>query len=121
MRPTSGEPVKDMRQRFGFCERAAPVTSPTPGMTLITPSGMPISLAKCATYRVESGVSSAGLTTQVLPAAMAGPMPQPQSRNGKFHGTMKPHGPQACRTTEASWPATGMAVSRESPCARLQK
>ena len=28
---------------------------------------------------MESGVSSAGLTTQVLPAAMAGAMPQPQS------------------------------------------
>ena len=47
-------------------------------------------------------MSSAGFTTQVLPAAIAGPMPQPQSRNGKFQGTIKPHGPQACRTTDAS-------------------
>ena len=49
MRPTSGEPVKDIRLRLGFLDNAAPVTSPTPGMTLITPSGMPISFAKCAT------------------------------------------------------------------------
>ena len=36
----------------------------------------------------------AGLTT-VLPAAIAGPIPQPQSRNGKFHGTINRTAPQA--------------------------
>ena len=37
-----------------------------------------------------SGVSSAGLSTTVLPAARAGAKPQPAMAMGKFQGTMTP-------------------------------
>jgi hypothetical protein len=40
-----------------------------------------------------SGVSSAGLSTTVLPAASAGPNAQPAIGMGKFHGTMTPTTP----------------------------
>ena len=40
-----------------------------------------------------SGVSSAGLTTTVLPAASAGAKPQPAIAMGKFQGTMTPTTP----------------------------
>ena len=83
-----------MRQRFGFRDRAAPVASPTPEMTLITPSGMPISLAKCATYRVDSGVSSAGLITQVLPVIVEGKILPETVPIGKFQGAMPPTTPR---------------------------
>ena len=40
-----------------------------------------------------SGVSSAGLTTTVLPAASAGANPQAAIAMGKFHGTITPTTP----------------------------
>ena len=51
---------------------AAPATGPVPVTTLTTPCGMPASVAASANSRQVSGVSSAGLSTMVLPAAMAG-------------------------------------------------
>jgi hypothetical protein len=47
-RPTSGDPVKLIRLMPGWAESAAPVTAPVPGITLITPSGSPISRASRA-------------------------------------------------------------------------
>ena len=49
-----------------------------------------------------SGVSSAGLTTTVLPAASAGAKPQPAMAMGKFHGTITP------TTPSGSWKVTSM-------------
>ena len=40
-----------------------------------------------------SGVSSAGLTTTVFPAANAGARPQPAMAMGKFQGTITPTTP----------------------------
>ena len=59
----------------------------------------------------ESGVSSAGLMTTVLPAAKAGAMFQPIKRMGKFQGKMNPHGPQGWRTVQASCPLIGQGVA----------
>jgi len=67
----------------------------------------------------DSGGSSAGLTTTVLPAAKAGAIPQPTSNMGKFQGTMKPQGPHGCRTVHASWPETAKAVRRSMCRARF--
>src|SRR6185437_6121501 len=92
-RPTSGEPVNVMRLIPACFARAAPAPAPNPVTILITPAGIPASSASLQKYSVERGVSSAGFTTTVFPAASAGAIPQHSKRNGKFHGTMNPHTP----------------------------
>ncbi len=54
------------------------------------------------------GVSSAGLSTTVLPAASAGAIPQPMIGIGKFQGTMMPTTPSASRKVTSRPPATGI-------------
>ena len=56
----------------GWDIRASPATRPVPVTTLTTPSGRPASVAASANISAVSGVSSAGLSTMVLPAAIAG-------------------------------------------------
>ncbi len=48
---------------------------------------------------VDSGVSSAGFSTIVLPAASAGPIFQLVNMSGKFHGTICPTTPTGTRMT----------------------
>ena len=50
-----------------------PDDRPGPTTTLTTPSGIPASRISSASRSAESGVSSAGLRTTVLPHASAGP------------------------------------------------
>ena len=61
--------------------------------TLITPAGMPASWASLAISSGVSGASSAGLSTTVLPMAMAGPVSWAVSGPGAFHGMMLAHTP----------------------------
>ena len=71
-----------------------------------------------AKRRAVSGVSSAGLSTTVLPAASAGPIFQEAMVSGKFHGTMSPTTPSGSRTVNPSPPDTGMvSPSRRSGAA----
>ena len=56
------------------------------GSTLTTPSGTPASARIAATASAESGVSLAGLSTTVQPAASAGPILRVAIAAGKFHG-----------------------------------
>ena len=65
-------------------------------MTLTTPSGSPASWRIFAIASIESGVCLAGLTTQVQPAAIAGPTLRVPIASGKFQGVMKMHGPTGC-------------------------
>ena len=62
-------------------------------MTFSTPAGSPASSRICASASIDSGVSFAGLTTIVQPAAIAGPILRVPIASGKFHGVMKTHGP----------------------------
>jgi hypothetical protein len=77
--PVSTDPVKAMQSTRSSAEIAAPI-SPAPATRLTTPSG------RCskadARASVESGVSSDGLQTTVLPAASAGASFQPSSSSG---------------------------------------
>ena len=86
--PTAVEPVKQTLRTSGWVTNRSPTTEPLPGSTVNTPSGMPASRASCPMSIAVSGVSSAGLSTTVLPAASAGAKPQPAIGIGKFHGTM---------------------------------
>ena len=71
--PTSVEPVKPIFATSGCSISRCPTTEPLPTTTLTTPSGMPASSASSPRRSAESGVSSAGFSTTVLPHASAGP------------------------------------------------
>ena len=53
-------------------------------------------------------MSSAGLSTTVLPAASAGAKPQPAIGMGKFQGTMMPTTPSGSKNVTSVPPATGI-------------
>ena len=71
-RPTSVEPVKAIFATSGCSTSRRPQTLPGPATTLRTPSGRPASSAIRSSSSAVSGVSSAGFSTTVLPAASAG-------------------------------------------------
>ena len=63
--------------------------------TFTTPSGTPASRRISATANADSGVSLAGFSTTVQPAASAGPILRVAIAAGKFHGvtsTLTPTG-----------------------------
>ena len=70
--PTAVEPVNDTMSTSGCATRWAPASGPLPVTTLSTPAGRPASAASSASRSDVTGVSSDGLSTMVLPAAMAG-------------------------------------------------
>ncbi len=90
------------------------------GTTLTTPVGSPRSASSeritSATSAVVSGVSRAGLTTTVHPAASAGPILRVAMAIGKFHGVTSSAGPTGRRKT--SWRLPPAGAVRASPSAR---
>ena len=101
-RPTSVEPVNTILPTSRCSTKRWPTTLPLPGSTWNTSSGSPASSASSARRMAVSGVSSAGLSTTVLPAASAGAKPHDAIGIGKFHGTMTP------TTPIGSWKVTLM-------------
>src|SRR5205085_7985809 len=71
-RPTSVEPVNAIFATSGCSTSLCPTTLPGPATTFTTPSGMPAAAAICSNLSAVNGVSSAGFSTTVLPAASAG-------------------------------------------------
>jgi len=70
-RPTSALPVNAILSTSSCSTRAAPV-SPMPVTMFTTPGGRPASAKLDASSRTLSGVCSAGLSTIVQPAQIAG-------------------------------------------------
>src|SRR5262249_23448006 len=87
LRPTSVEPVKETTRTRGSCSIAL-TTFPDEreGMTLTTPAGTPASSRIGISASMVSGVSEAGLSTTVQPAASAGPILRVAMAAGKVHG-----------------------------------
>lgn len=54
---------------MSFNYKVGTVGSPGPGITLITPGGIPARTDSSANFRAVSGVTSAGFITTVFPAA----------------------------------------------------
>ena len=75
--------------------------------------GIPASRQSSPSRIAESGVSSAGFRTTVLPHASAGPSFQLAMFAGKFHGTMRPTTPSGSRKVAATPPARGIV---SPPC-----
>ena len=78
--------------------------SPTrPGARAVTPvhppCGMPAREARSARARVDRGVSPAGFTTKVQPAASVGPALRVIIALGKFHGVIDAATPIGCFIT----------------------
>ena len=106
--PTSVEPVNTTFATSGCVTNLSPTIEPLPVSTWKTPSGRPASRPSSARRTAVSGVSSAGLSTTVLPAARAGAKPQPAMGMGKFHGTMTPTTPRGSWNVMSTPPATGI-------------
>ena len=97
LRPTAVDPVK-----LSFRSRGSAMIGPATAAevdvvtTLTTPAGTPASSSSCTKKSVVSGVSSAGFTTTVQPAASAGAILRVAIASGKFHGVISRHGPTGC-------------------------
>ena len=74
-------------------------SAPKPWTTLYTPRGSPACSKIPAHSDADSGVNSAGLSTTVLPVAIAGASFQDSSMNGVFHGVISPATPIGLRLT----------------------
>ena len=90
--PTPVEPVKAILSIPGWRTSAAPA-EPSPGRMFTTPAGSSASCMISASRSAVSGVVSAGLSTAVLPHAIAGASFQAAISSGKFHGTIWPTTP----------------------------
>ena len=108
--PTSVEPVNTILRTSAWSTSRWPTTEPLPGSTWNTPSGRPASRASSPIRIAVSGVRSAGLAITGLPAASAGPSPQPRMGMGKFHGTMRPTTPTGSWKVTLTPPATGICL-----------
>ena len=71
--PVDVSPVTDTRRTSGLRTSWSPTSDPWPVTTLMTPGGK-MSAASSASRSAVRGVSSAGLMTDVFPAASAGPI-----------------------------------------------
>ena len=94
VRPTSVEPVNDSLRVRGSAI-SGPMVLPLEAAvtTFSTPPGRPTSSRIPARASMDSGVSLAGLTTIVQPAAMAGPILRVPMAMGKFQGVIIRLGP----------------------------
>src|SRR4051794_8011387 len=102
-RPTAVEPVNEVIATSGCPTRWAPATGPVPVTTLTTPAGAPASVNASAKRTLVSGVISAGLSTMVLPAAMAGSTFHAAIWRGEFHGAIEPTTPIGSRRMVVVW------------------
>ncbi len=100
--PTAEEPVSEMARTTGCSVSGVPTSEPKPVTMLMTPFGMPASVSACTRLKVESGVSCAGLITQVLPQTTAGSSFHEEMAMGKFQGVIMPQTPIGWRTAMAN-------------------
>src|SRR5215217_6541381 len=91
--PVVVSPVNETMSTPGWATNGAPADSPKPWTTLKTPVGRPTSSRISASLEAVSGDHSAGLSTQVFPAARHGAIFHVDSISGEFHGVMSPATP----------------------------
>src|SRR6266851_4170626 len=70
--PISFDPVNDKACTSGCCTSSSPISLPGPRTRFNTPAGNPASLKISTTFTAVSDVISAGFSTTVLPATIAG-------------------------------------------------
>src|SRR5262249_52732028 len=118
-RPVAVEPVKLIMSTRGSVVSTSPTVAGSPDVTtLSTPGGMSVcSVASLPMNVALQGVSGAGFSTMVLPAASAGVSFDRLSMNGKFQGVMAPMTPTGSCTTlrELCMPMNSCGGSSPSP------
>ena len=120
-RPAAVEPVNDTLSTPGWATRCAP-SSPSPGSTLTTPGGSPISSSMSASSSASSGDSGAGLSTTQQPASRAGTSLVAIRNWGMFHGTIAATTPTGSRRMWRSEPKKPGRISCHGwPSATSQK
>src|ERR1700720_2774076 len=92
-RPTAVDPVKLITGTSRCSANGAPALGPLPLTKFTTPAGTPASVRICTRLYEDSGVSSAGFSTTVLPLISAGMIFQDGMAIGKFHGVISPQLP----------------------------
>ena len=115
--PTAVLPVKLSLRTSGLPVSSAPISCGLPTTTLKQPAGKPARSASSAMASADSGVSSAGLTTTVQPAASAGATLRAIIALGKFQGVIAATTPTGWRMQTAR--VCGVAPENTSPSARL--
>src|SRR5579862_1439316 len=100
--PTALDPVSEIAFTSGCSVSGVPTLVPNPDTMLTTPLGNPASTRQRTRLKVESGVSCAGLITQVLPQTSAGNSFHDGIAMGKFQGVIMPQTPIGWRTAMAN-------------------
>ena len=116
-RPVAVDPVNVIMSTRGSVVSTSPTRWSDEATTLTTPAGMSVSSATRRPSTVaDHGVSGAGLSTTVFPAARAGPILARFKLSGKFHGVMAPTTPTASRRTRrrCGVPKTSRSGSQRS-------
>ncbi|MGY3454872.1 hypothetical protein ACVWW5_000322 [Bradyrhizobium sp. LM3.4] len=111
--PTAVDPVKPTKRTAGCSHSTLPIGAASPVTMLNTPLGTPAFSASTASANADSGVSLAGFSTTVQPAASAGETLRVIIEFGKFHGVIAPQTPIGCLI--ASNRASGRCVGMVSP------
>jgi hypothetical protein len=96
--PVAVAPVNATLSTPGWLASGSPASAPKPVITLNTPGGKPAASTSRANSSVETGACSAGLTTNVHPAASAGASFHVISSTGEFHGVIAPTTPSGSGT-----------------------
>ena len=105
--------MKPTKRTAGCSHKTLPIADELPVMILNTPFGTPAFSANTASASADSGVSLAGLSTTVQPAASAGDTLRVIIEFGKFHGVIAPQTPIGCLI--ASSRASARCVGIVSP------
>src|SRR6202166_3737970 len=111
--PTSVDPVKPTKRTAGCSHNTLPISDELPVKMLNTPFGTPAFSASATKASAVSGVSLAGFSTTVQPAASAGDTLRGIIEHGKFQGVLAPQPPMGCLS--ASSRAAGRCVGIGSP------
>ena len=85
-RPTSFEPVKEMKRMRGCVISGSPTSPPPPLTKLTTPGGMPASSSSAKKRYAIHGESDDGLRTMQLPVTAPAEVMPAMIASGKFHG-----------------------------------
>ena len=115
-RPTEVDPVNETFRTRGSSSIVLTTRwGSVVGTTLTTPSGAPARAIRRATASAVSGVSAAGLSTTVQPAASAGAILRVAIAAGKFHGVTSAATPTGRLVTTVRVPPAGETPYPPSP------